>query len=547
MIFNRLFVGLAIGSCLAFVTACSEGNSKPTDSHSAMPSVTTKADPLELTVATWNAEHLAFPIDEGCKPRTQEENAKLQRYVQSLNADIVALQEVASVKAVESIFPKSEWHILMSKRADSKVYDCRESQAKSTQQKVAFAIRHKVKVIDSQSIGALALNSAGLRHGLEITVESLVGPLTLLNVHMKSGCFVDNYSRSDSKACEIFAQQAPVLDKWVEKKEQEGMPYLILGDFNHRLSAPYNHLTRQLSTNSDDSASSLVNLGKDIIGCHPYYPAPIDHIFAGNLPKQSITTTVNMHTFKDMAPKAMLSDHCALSVQLAKTIYPLSAAVKWHTQSKEYGYLTSSIYQRAIDILNDKTLPKTSWVVVMDVDETVLDNSQYQVIVETDGVGYTPKTWDEWVASEKAILVPGVDDFIKTVFQRGGKIALVTNRKREQDKHTWNNLKRVGLPVTTNNTCLIGRNNNDKSAVDGQNIINDKDLRRQQLEDGSASCYVPSSHREILFPAQQIIMQVGDNIEDFSGITQEDANIKKLLPSAKTELILLPNSIYGSW
>jgi predicted secreted acid phosphatase len=42
-------------------------------------------------------------------------------------------------------------------------------------------------------------------------------------------------------------------------------------------------------------------------------------------------------------------------------------------------------------------------------------------------------------------------------------------------------------------------------------------------------------------------MQVGDNIEDFSGITQEEADIKMLLPRANDELILLPNPMYGSW
>jgi predicted secreted acid phosphatase len=42
-------------------------------------------------------------------------------------------------------------------------------------------------------------------------------------------------------------------------------------------------------------------------------------------------------------------------------------------------------------------------------------------------------------------------------------------------------------------------------------------------------------------------MQVGDNIEDFSGVTQEDANITELLQQWPQKLILLPNPMYGSW
>jgi 5'-nucleotidase (lipoprotein e(P4) family) len=551
MMLNRLLVGLTAVALSTLITACSTTSTETTTQTSFNSTIASSStDSSSLVVATWNTEHLAFPISDGCRPRTPEETTKLKQYVKSLNADIVALQEVASAEAVETLFPKAQWQVLMSTRPDSKTYDCRGSGAKSTQQKVAFAVRKNIKVLNTQPFDALALNRNGLRYGLELTVDSPMGQMTLLNVHMKSGCFVDNYSRADSDACLTFAKQAPILDKWAEQKEQSGMPYMILGDFNHRISAPYNHLTRQLSTNLDSSVnnvSSLENLGADIIGCHPYYPAPIDHILAGNMPKKGLQKTMKMHKFDDMTPNAMLSDHCALSVELSNITYPLSNSVKWQTTSKEYGYLTSVTYQRATDVLNSKTLPTTPWVVVMDVDETVLDNSQYQVNVEKNGAGYSPKTWSEWVASEQATLVLGVKTFIQTVFKQGGKLALITNRNRAQDNHTWENLQALGIPVSTDNTCIMGRISADKAAIDGETIINDKDLRRQQIESGTASCYALNSSRKSLFPALKIIMQVGDNIEDFSGITQEEADIKMLLPRANEELILLPNPMYGSW
>lgn len=501
----------------------------------------------ELVISTWNVEHLASPITDGCRPRSEEELRRLQEYAQSLDADIVALQEVASIEAAELLFPKQGWQIVISTRPDSEPYTCRKSGFTSTQQKVAFAVRNGIKIIRANSLGSLGLENPGLRYGLELTVDSPLGAMTLLNVHMKSGCFVDNYSRSDSEACQTFAAQAPILDAWAEQKEQDGTPYVMLGDFNHRLSAPYNHLTRQLTSNSNGSISTIENPGAHLIGCHPYYPAPIDHILIGNMSKKGLNKSTNIHPFADMKPDAMLSDHCALSLHLSDISYPLSNAVKWQTTSKEYRYLTSAAYQSATDALNNLDLPSSPWAVVMDVDETVLDNSQYQVSVEQIGASYDPETWNAWVASERATLVPGVKEFIQTVFQLGGKLALVTNRNRELDQHTWRNLQSLEVPISNANTCLIGRVDADKKAISGDSVINDKDLRRQQLENGNASCYQAGKKRTSLFPELKIIMQVGDNIEDFAGVTQEEANIEELLPKSKAELILLPNPMYGSW
>jgi len=194
-------------------------------------------------------------------------------------------------------------------------------------------------------------------------------------------------------------------------------------------------------------------------------------------------------------------------------------------------------------------LPNTArnWVAVMDVDETVLDNSAYQKQTELNGKGYTPQSWQAWVASEKATLVPGAKSFIETVYKHGGKIALVTNRNKQNDLHTWNNLKAVGLPIAVENTCLMGRSEADKNAVNSNEFINDKDLRRQQITQGKADCFSSNGQNNNWQQPQVIKFQVGDNIEDFSGVTQEAANIKTLQPKLGKSLFLLPNPMYGSW
>lgn len=505
-----------------------------------------------LVIATWNVEHLADSMTQGCRPRDTTEIAKLQNYAQSLNADIVALQEVASADAVTQIFPEEQWQVYLSDRPDSEPYTCRKSGFTSTQQKVAFAVRKGIDVINSQSASQFGLDLPGLRYGMELTVASSMGPMTLLNVHMKSGCFVDNYSRAKSEACQIFARQAPLLDAWVEQKEQQGMPYVVLGDFNHRLSAPYNHLTRQLLHNSDGSASDLVNTTANVIGCHPWYPALIDHILVGNVNVGNVNAgTVHKkaqtHLFADMNVDTMLSDHCAVSLRLSQSSLPLSNAVKWQTLSQEYRYITRTIYQRATERLQNRGIPNTPWVVVMDIDETVMDNSAYQVNLDQTGTFYSSASWAKWIEMEQATLVPGAKSFMQAVLQAGGKLALVTNRQRVLDHHTWRNMLALGIPLTQQNTCLIGRAHEDEQAVEDKLVPNDKDLRRRQIESGSASCYKAENVRHTDFASHQIVMQVGDNIEDFAGVTQEHADIDALLRQSNGDLVLLPNPMYGSW
>lgn len=500
-----------------------------------------------LKVATWNIEHLAYPATQGCKPRDSAEIIKLKSYAANLSADIVALQEVASYQAIESVFPANSWQIFISEREDSETYECRKTGFMSTQQKVAFAVRKGLDVKQVNSLAELALDNPGLRHGLELSVNTDFGPVTLLNVHMKSGCFVDNYSRAtDRKSCATLAKQAPVLDSWIETREKQGEPYVVLGDFNHRLSAPYNHLTRLLKNNSDQSASSLDVTTKDLIGCHPYYPAPIDHILVGHMNNLNMRKQVNAHYFDKMEPNEMLSDHCAVSLEITADALPLSNAVKWQTTSAEYKYLTQSTYQNAANVVAEANFT-SPWVVVMDIDETVLDNSGYQVGIDKQGLTYQTDTWNDWVESKQAHLVPGAKSFMETVIKHGGKLALITNRNRELDKYTWQNMLELGLPVSVENTCLVGRVPQDKMAIDGEVIKNDKDLRRNQLQQGDISCYQPSSERHANFPKLNIVMQIGDNIEDFSGVTQEHVDTVELLKNNVNELFLLPNPMYGSW
>jgi 5'-nucleotidase (lipoprotein e(P4) family) len=500
----------------------------------------------QLTVATWNVEHLAYPINTGCKPRTAEELEQLKNYAQSLNADVVALQEVASLEAVALLFPSEQWQIIMSTRPDNKPYICRGSGSTSTQQKVAFAVNKRVNVNNVTPFEALSLGRPSLRYGLEIEVESDFGLVSLLNVHLKSGCFVDDLFKSDRKACQTLSLQAPILDSWIADKEVQGKPYVVLGDFNHRLSAPYNKLTQMVVNNGKGEKREIINTSAAMNSCHARYSALIDHIFVGNVNWSMSKYNTSIHYFGDMKIESMLSDHCAITTTLIREQPVLSNAIKWQTTSKEYQLITRGIYQAAEKKLADSILPDSSWVVVMDVDETILNNSAYQVKLEKTGESYTPKSWNHWVESRLATLVPGAASFIQEVFNAGGKVALITNREKQLDSATWQNLSKF-IPITFKNTCLVGRTQADKKAINGHSIINDKDLRRQQLQRGKIDCYSTESKKSFGQSPHIIFMQIGDNIEDISATTQEEANINELRSRLNNDVFLLPNALYGSW
>jgi predicted secreted acid phosphatase len=143
-------------------------------------------------------------------------------------------------------------------------------------------------------------------------------------------------------------------------------------------------------------------------------------------------------------------------------------------------------------------------------------------------------------------LVPGAAEFMQQVYNMGGKVALITNREKSLDNATWQNLSK-SIPVTFDNTCLTGRTQADKGAINHSDIINDKDLRRQQLTSGNVDCFSTQKKTNSWQSKHSIIMQIGDNIEDIDGITQEHANIDALSKRLNKDIFILLNPMYGSW
>jgi len=200
----------------------------------------------------------------------------------------------------------------------------------------------------------------------------------------------------------------------------------------------------------------------------------------------------------------------------------LPEQVHWVRNSAEYQALVSQAYAVAtarITRLDAAGELPDSWAVALDVDETILSNSQYRR-ERALGLG---TTWWQWVSRREAALLPGAAAFIQRVQSLGGTVALVTNRHVSMCPHTADNLENVSI---TYDVLLC---------QDGER---EKEGRWQSIEDGTA--------REGLAPAE-IVMWVGDNIHDFRGMDQEHRHDPEAFADFGSRFIVMPNPMSGSW
>ncbi|MCO6497345.1 MAG: 5'-nucleotidase, lipoprotein e(P4) family [Chitinophagaceae bacterium] len=162
--------------------------------------------------------------------------------------------------------------------------------------------------------------------------------------------------------------------------------------------------------------------------------------------------------------------------------------------------------------------------IMTDVDETVLDNSPYQVHRSLMGLDFEQESWFEWTSRAEADTVPGALGFLKYAASRGVEIFYVTNREEREREATLVNLKKFGFPYADNEHLKL------------KGATSSKVARRDSIE----------MHFNLL-------MCVGDNLNDMSGeyekktTAQRFAQTNKDLSAFGRRYIVLPNPSYGEW
>jgi 5'-nucleotidase (lipoprotein e(P4) family) len=216
-------------------------------------------------------------------------------------------------------------------------------------------------------------------------------------------------------------------------------------------------------------------------------------------------------------------------------------SVLWVRTSVEYQAVCQEAFRLAMVRL-DEALSDPDWsalpdqtggygklppAVIVDVDETVLDNSPFEARLILELEEYNKPMWDAWIAEEAAPPVPGSQDFIQHALSRGVEVFFVTNRDSDTKGHTVANLREhFGDHVTADHVLTHGEQPGWTSG---------KTSRRK---------HVASTHR--------VLLLVGDNLNDFAYL--EDVPPDTRLSQARqysdywgTKWIMLPNPMYGTW
>jgi len=199
--------------------------------------------------------------------------------------------------------------------------------------------------------------------------------------------------------------------------------------------------------------------------------------------------------------------------------------IHWVRTSAEHRAIFETTYRHATAAVERMAgMVDEPWAVIIDADETLLDNSEYQVRRARQGLGYTPESWNDWVREEAAPALHGAVDFTQRVKALGGHVAVVTNRVDEVCEETRRNLTEVGIAHDVV-LCRTGPS--------------EKETRFGLVEEGRTGAGLPPL---------QVLIWVGDNIEDFPGGDQELRHAPPgTLRGFGRRVVVLPNPMYGSW
>ena len=201
-------------------------------------------------------------------------------------------------------------------------------------------------------------------------------------------------------------------------------------------------------------------------------------------------------------------------------------ATLFQQRAAEYRALCFQAYNQARQRVDQAVQPGSSrpMAIITDIDETVLDNSAYEIHQLMQGKDYEPASWYEWTARGEADTVPGAPSFLKYAASKGIRIFYITNRDEKERSGTMKNLLAFQLPDADNEHLLMR-----------QGVSSTEDRRLQVMKNF------------------EVLLLIGDNLADFSQafdkktISERQENTGQLAAEFGRRFILLPNPVYGDW
>lgn len=223
--------------------------------------------------------------------------------------------------------------------------------------------------------------------------------------------------------------------------------------------------------------------------------------------------------------KNALTDSVKIS---AKSEYEhLVMATLWYQKSAEMKAMYYQCYNWAKKSFDEKLKnnkdPRKKAVIV-DIDETLLNNSPFEVKCIETGKGYNSESWKNWSDKASAEALPGAVEFLNYVKEKNVEVFYISNRKTNELEATSENLKKLNFPYIDNSHLIFKVTDNSKK-----------------------------SRRDSLSVNYEFLLLIGDNLTDFSEIYESrDSNLAiNIVDSNKADFgdkfIMLPNPMYGEW
>jgi acid phosphatase len=187
--------------------------------------------------------------------------------------------------------------------------------------------------------------------------------------------------------------------------------------------------------------------------------------------------------------------------------------------------LRDPTWTAAVEQNNTQDLPPA---VILDLDETVLNNLAFDAKLIHLNIGYSRALWKEWVSLGKAGAVPGSLEFARYAKRRGVEIFYVTNRSYPVENATRLNLEQLGFPLNLSIDVVLTRNEKPDWG-------HDKTTRR---------AFIAKNYR--------ILLIIGDDLNDFISMGNALPDERVKVAASKNahwgrKWILLPNPLHGSW
>ncbi len=208
----------------------------------------------------------------------------------------------------------------------------------------------------------------------------------------------------------------------------------------------------------------------------------------------------------------------------------LPESIRWMQNSAEYVAIATQTYRLATARVETDARGRQAgtWAVILDADDTVINNIEYQAGLFRGGVTHTPERFTAWVRQRASTAVPGAKGFLARVHELGGRVAIVTNRLQIECDDTAAMLRMLSLTFD----AVICR-------PEGAPASADKTPRHRAVAAGqTAASSTPVD----------VLVYVGDNIIDFpNGSQAMRAQGEAAFGDVGVRWFVLPNPMYGSW